>query len=129
MAPSKLSSDARKKLAANLQVLRRYDSEIQAIIDTTSHVVLYQFQHDTSSWAKKDVEGALFIFQRASAPCYGFMVMNRLSLDNYTELLNPEMNFQPSDQFLIYRSDGGDVIGIWIYEESDRIRISSQLEK
>ncbi|KAJ1960818.1 hypothetical protein GGI12_003593, partial [Dipsacomyces acuminosporus] len=65
----------------------------------------------------------------SAAPRYGFMVMNRLSLDNYTELLNSEISFQPTDQFLIYRSDGGEVIGIWIYEESDRIRISSQLEK
>ncbi|KAJ1878289.1 hypothetical protein LPJ66_011916 [Kickxella alabastrina] len=64
MAPSKLSNDARKKLAANLQVLRRYDDQIDAIVDTTSHVVLYQFEESTQSWANKEVEGALFVYKR-----------------------------------------------------------------
>ncbi|KAJ2084116.1 hypothetical protein H4R24_000325 [Coemansia sp. RSA 988] len=64
MAPGKLSPDARRKLAANLQVLRRYDSQIEALIDTTSHVVLYQFQEENQTWANKEVEGALFIFKR-----------------------------------------------------------------
>lgn len=50
MAPSKLTTDARKKLAANLQVLRRYDRQIESIIDTASHVVLYEFQAPTKEW-------------------------------------------------------------------------------
>ncbi|KAJ2602003.1 hypothetical protein GGF39_000950 [Coemansia sp. RSA 1721] len=128
MAPSKLSNDARKKLAANLQVLRRYDEQIEAIVDTTSHVVLYQFQEATQSWANKAVEGALFIYKRASAPYYGFTILNRVGLDNYTELLSADMTFQTSDQIVIYTSKSGNgIVGIWIYEEADRIRVPEQL--
>ncbi|KAJ2391325.1 hypothetical protein H4S02_001394 [Coemansia sp. RSA 2611] len=130
MAPNKPSTDARKRLAANLQVLRRYDSQIEAIIDTTSHVVLYQFQESSQSWANKEVEGALFLFKRAAAPYYGFMIMNRLGLDNYTERLSADMSFQTSDQIVIYTSkQNSGIIGIWIYEETDRQRIPEQLSK
>ncbi|KAJ2453651.1 hypothetical protein EV183_002055 [Coemansia sp. RSA 2336] len=123
MAPSKLSTDARKKLAANLQVLRRYDSQIEAIIDTTSHVVLYQFQQASQTWVSKG--GG-----RMTAPHYGFMIMNRLGLENYTEQLQEGMDFQTSDQIVIYTSPtSGGILGIWIYEEADRVRIPEQLSK
>ncbi|KAJ2885124.1 hypothetical protein H4R27_001615 [Coemansia aciculifera] len=128
MAPSKLSNDARKKLAANLQVLRRYDDQIEAIIDTTSHVVLYQFQETTQEWKNKEVEGALFIYKRFSAPHYGFTIMNRLGLENFTEHLSADMNFQTSDQIIMYTSTSGSgILGVWIYEEADRVRIPEQL--
>ncbi|KAJ2698397.1 hypothetical protein H4218_003311 [Coemansia sp. IMI 209128] len=126
MAPSKLSNDARKKLAANLQVLRRYDDQIEAIIDTTSHVVLYQFQDTTQEWKNKEVEGALFIYKRYSAPYYGFTIMNRLGLENFTEHLGGDMSFQTSDQIIMYTSRSG-ILGVWIYEEADRVRIPEQL--
>ncbi|KAJ1809586.1 hypothetical protein LPJ75_004360, partial [Coemansia sp. RSA 2598] len=128
MAPSKLSNDARKKLAANLQVLRRYDEQIEAIVDTTSHAVLYRFQEDTQSWATMSVEGALFIYKRATAPYYGFTVLNRVGIDNYTELLSADMSFQTSDQIAIYTSKSGSgIVGIWMYEEADRVRVPEQL--
>ncbi|KAI9500225.1 hypothetical protein BX070DRAFT_196005, partial [Coemansia spiralis] len=128
MAPSNLTNDARKKLAANLQVLRRYDEQIEAIIDTTSHVVLYQFQEDSQSWANKEVEGALFIYKRSSVPHYGFTIMNRVGLENYTEYLSTDLDFQTSGQIVIYKSKNSDsFVGIWIYEETDRNRIPEQL--
>ncbi|KAJ1721784.1 hypothetical protein LPJ53_003737 [Coemansia erecta] len=128
MAPSKLSNDARKKLAANLQVLRRYDEQIEAIVDTTSHVVLYQFQEATQSWANKSVEGALFIYKRSAAPYYGFTILNRVGLENYTELLDADMSFQTSGQIVIYTSkNSGGIVGVWIYEDLDRVRIPEQL--
>ncbi|KAJ2656230.1 hypothetical protein IWW48_005139 [Coemansia sp. RSA 1200] len=128
MAPGNVTTDARKKLAANLQVLRRYDSQIEAIIDTTSHVVLYQFQEQTQTWANKDVEGALFIYKRATAPHFGFTIMNRIGVENYTEYLGSEMAFQTSGQIVIYTSKSkGCIVGIWIYEETDRVRIPEQL--
>ncbi|KAJ1733974.1 hypothetical protein LPJ72_002586 [Coemansia sp. Benny D160-2] len=128
MAPGNVTADARKKLAANLQVLRRYDSQIEAIIDTTSHVVLYQFQEQTQTWANKDVEGALFIYKRATAPHFGFTIMNRIGVENYTEYLGSEMAFQTSGQIVIYTSKSkGCIVGIWIYEETDRVRIPEQL--
>ncbi|KAJ2594115.1 hypothetical protein IWW49_000096 [Coemansia sp. RSA 1797] len=65
---------------------------------------------------------------RSAAPYYGFMIMNRLGLDNYTELLSADMSFQTSDQIVIYTSaSNSGIVGIWIYEEVDRKRVPEQL--
>ncbi|KAJ2803532.1 hypothetical protein H4S07_004433, partial [Coemansia furcata] len=61
-----------------------------------------------------------------SAPHYGFTIMNRLGLENFTEHLTAEMSFQTSDQIIMYTSGGG-ILGVWIYEEADRVRIPEQL--
>ncbi|KAJ1775812.1 hypothetical protein LPJ54_003474, partial [Coemansia sp. RSA 1824] len=56
------------------------------------------------------------------------MIMNRLGLDNYTELLSADMSFQTSDQIVIYTSaSNSGIVGIWIYEEVDRKRVPEQL--
>ncbi|KAJ1748120.1 hypothetical protein LPJ78_000295 [Coemansia sp. RSA 989] len=58
------------------------------------------------------------------------MIMNRLGLENYTEQLREGMDFQTSDQIVIYTSPtSGGILGIWIYEEADRVRIPEQLSK
>ncbi|KAJ2046539.1 hypothetical protein GGH13_009320, partial [Coemansia sp. S155-1] len=65
-----------------------------------------------------------------SAPHYGFTIMNRLGLENFTEHLGADMSFQASDQIIMYTSTSGSVIlGVWIYEEADRVRIPEQLEQ
>ncbi|KAJ2813277.1 hypothetical protein FBU31_007465, partial [Coemansia sp. 'formosensis'] len=61
-----------------------------------------------------------------SAPHYGFTIMNRLGLENFTEHLTADMSFQTSDQIIMYTSGGG-ILGVWIYEEADRVRIPEQL--
>ncbi|KAJ2008768.1 hypothetical protein GGI04_001000 [Coemansia thaxteri] len=54
--------------------------------------------------------------------------MNRLGLENFTEHLDADMSFQTSDQIIMYTSPSGSgILGIWIYEEADRVRIPEQL--
>lgn len=38
--------------AMNLQVLKRQDSDVMEIIDTASHVVMYEFDQDNQSWVR-----------------------------------------------------------------------------
>ncbi|KAJ2098650.1 hypothetical protein IW146_009936, partial [Coemansia sp. RSA 922] len=65
-----------------------------------------------------------------SAPHYGFTIMNRLGLENFTEHLGADMSFQASDQIIMYTSTSGSgILGVWIYEEADRVRIPEQLEQ
>ncbi|KAJ1820459.1 hypothetical protein LPJ60_003204, partial [Coemansia sp. RSA 2675] len=52
--------------------------------------------------------------------------MNRLGLENFTEHLGGDMSFQTSDQIIMYTSRSG-ILGVWIYEEADRVRIPEQL--
>ncbi|KAJ2580503.1 hypothetical protein GGH95_002558, partial [Coemansia sp. RSA 1836] len=54
--------------------------------------------------------------------------MNRLGLENFTEHLSADMSFQASDQIIMYTSTSGSgILGVWIYEEADRVRIPEQL--
>ncbi|KAJ2885619.1 hypothetical protein IWW38_005308, partial [Coemansia aciculifera] len=56
--------------------------------------------------------------------------MNRLGLENFTEHLSADMNFQASDQIIMYTSTSGSgILGVWIYEDADRIRIPEQLSQ
>ena len=73
----------------NLQVLKRQDADVQDIVDTASHVVIYEFDQGAQSWVRhlrkrerhsapriltlpgfvmlqkrKDVEGCLFVVKR-----------------------------------------------------------------
>ncbi|KAJ2766765.1 hypothetical protein IWQ56_003590, partial [Coemansia nantahalensis] len=46
---------------------------------------------------------------------------------NFTEVLDSEMSFQVSDQIIIYTSQRSGIVGVWIYEETDRARVPKQL--
>lgn len=36
--------------AMNLQVLKRQDDDVMEIVDTASHVVMYEFDQDNQNW-------------------------------------------------------------------------------
>ncbi|CAJ0749172.1 4729_t:CDS:2 [Entrophospora sp. SA101] len=86
--------------AVNLSVLKRHDEYIVEIIDTSSHVVVYLFDRDQSTWTKKGVEGTISI-----QPVFGFIVMNRLGLDNFMAPLVDNMDLEFKDEYIIYRTD------------------------
>ncbi|KAJ2712667.1 hypothetical protein H4R19_002640, partial [Coemansia spiralis] len=62
-----------------------------------------------------------------TAPHYGFTILNRVGVENFTEVLDEGMSFQVSDQIIIYTSQRSGIVGVWIYEEADRARIPEQL--
>ncbi|KAI9202095.1 uncharacterized protein BJ171DRAFT_461707 [Polychytrium aggregatum] len=121
--------DAAARQAVNLNVLRRHDPAISAIVDTSSHVVVYNFDSATETWKKVGIEGTMFLFRKESLNRYGIFVMNRLSTDNHNEELNSEMEIQVMGDYVIYRTLDDKVVGLWIYEASDRARIAKELEK
>lgn len=65
------------KNVINLNVLKRYDSSIIHIIETSSHVVLYDFDTHSSQWKKRGIEGTLFLYERSQEPRFGFYILNR----------------------------------------------------
>ncbi|RKP33516.1 hypothetical protein BJ085DRAFT_7119, partial [Dimargaris cristalligena] len=95
------------KTAVNLSVLQRHDRSIVRLLDQSSHVVIYYFDlhanQGQGGWAKKGVEGTLFLFQRNTPPYYGFVVMNRLALDNFFVFLQPTMEVQSTSEYIIFR--------------------------
>ncbi|KAG0263160.1 hypothetical protein DFQ27_001904 [Actinomortierella ambigua] len=119
-----MNKAARK--AVNLSVLKRHDPNIAEIIDTSSYVVVYQFDEASQSWTKKGVEGTMFVFTRTTSPSFGFYIMNRLSIENFMVDLTGDLALQLTSDYIIY-SDEQNIHGIWVYEPQDRDRIGKCL--
>ncbi|KAF9168566.1 hypothetical protein DFQ26_005597 [Actinomortierella ambigua] len=98
-----MNKAARK--AVNLSVLKRHDPNIAEIIDTSSYVVVYQFDEASQSWTKKGVEGTMFVFTRTTSPSFGFYIMNRLSIENFMVDLTGDLALQLTSDYIIYSDE------------------------
>jgi len=110
----------------NLRVLGRYDRNISAILQTISHVVLYDFDSMSKEWNKRGIEGTLFVYQR-NDNTYAFTILNRLSLTNLNVRINPDFQIQQSGEYLMYKTDDT-VHGLWIFGDDDRKTLLYQLD-
>ncbi|ETO78972.1 hypothetical protein, variant [Phytophthora nicotianae P1976] len=135
MAADGLHVDRTQSNAMNLQVLKRQDADVMEIVDTASHVVMYEFDQDAQSWKRKDVEGCLFVVKRSSAPRFQIFVNNRLSTTNMTLPLDDRLQVDNVDSFLILRSpdttysSGYAIYGVWFFPEEDRAKILQLLQR
>ncbi|KAH7477108.1 hypothetical protein PRIC1_001123 [Phytophthora ramorum] len=127
--------DRAQSNAMNLQVLKRQDADVMEIVDTASHVVMYEFDQDAQSWKRKDVEGCLFVVKRSSSPRFQIFVNNRLSTTNMTLPLDERLEVDNVDSFLILRSPetgystGYAIYGLWFFPEEDRAKILQLLQR
>nr|XP_021140388.1 mRNA-decapping enzyme 1B isoform X2 [Columba livia] len=80
-----------KGLDISLAALQQHDPYISSIVDVASQ-------------EKTDVEGTLFVYTRSASPRHGFTIMNRLSMENRTEPITKDLDFQLQDPFLLYRN-------------------------
>jgi mRNA-decapping enzyme 1B len=95
-----INEQARKE--ANLRLLQRTtDPSISNILDSATHVVLYQFAPASQSWEKANVEGGLFLAVKQSG--YMMIILNRNSPDNYSIQLSANFQLQHQDPYLIFR--------------------------
>ncbi|TYZ67521.1 hypothetical protein PybrP1_004647 [[Pythium] brassicae (nom. inval.)] len=121
--------------AMNLQVLKRQDSDVMEIVDTASHVVMYEFDQDNQSWKRKEVEGCLFVVKRFSTPRFQVFVNNRLSTTNMTLAVDEHLQVSSVDSFLIMRcpdaahASGYAIYGLWFFPEEDREKILKLLTR
>ncbi|KAL3672039.1 hypothetical protein V7S43_002703 [Phytophthora oleae] len=135
MAADGLHVDREQSNAMNLQVLKRQDPNVMEIVDTASHVVMYEFDQEAQSWKRKDVEGCLFVVKRSSSPRFQVFVNNRLSTTNMTLPLEERLEVDNVDSFLILRSPdtayptGYAIYGIWFFPEEDRGKILQLLQR
>eukprot|EP00967_Tisochrysis_lutea_P154160 scaffold305710_cov30-Tisochrysis_lutea.AAC.1 len=114
-----MQTDKAKQLEYNLAVLKRRDAEISEVINMAGHVVLYQYNETTQAWDLKKVEGSLFVVARVSEPRHMFVVLNRLSSQNVVEAITADFQMELTDQFLLYRNEKAEIIGIWCVPCSD----------
>ena len=103
----------------NLRVLKRDDAGIESIIAHSKHAVLYRFDAASRQWARKNVEGALFVVSRVTEPRYAFVVLNRCGSENLTQAIGGEgFEVEPSVPYLMYKI-GSEVNGIWFHDQSE----------
>uniref|UniRef100_A0A452RSI7 5'-(N(7)-methylguanosine 5'-triphospho)-[mRNA] hydrolase n=1 Tax=Ursus americanus TaxID=9643 RepID=A0A452RSI7_URSAM len=82
----------------SLAALQRHDPYINRIVDVASQVALYTFGHRANEWVRADATG------QSASPKHGFTIMNRLSMENRTEPITKDLDFQLQDPFLLYRN-------------------------
>ncbi|CAM4483610.1 unnamed protein product [Eretmochelys imbricata] len=117
-----------KGLDISLAALQRHDPYISSIVDVASQVALYTFGHRANEWEKTDVEGTLFVYTRSASPRHGFTIMNRLSMENRTEPITKDLDFQLQDPFLLYRNARLSIYGIWFYDKEECQRIAELMK-
>lgn len=117
-----------KGLDISLAALQRQDPYINNIVDVASQVALYTYNNRTNEWEKTEVEGTLFIYTRLASPRHGFTIMNRLSMENLTEPITKDLDFQLQHPFLLYRNARLVIHGIWFYDKEDCQRIAQRMK-
>jgi len=127
-ATRNMQADKAKQMEYNLAILKRRDANITEVLNSSAHVVLYQFNEAKQSWDLKKVEGSMFVVARATEPRHMFVVLNRLSNDNVVEGITADFQMELTDQFLLYRNVRQEIIGIWFYSTSERAEIAKLLE-
>ncbi|XP_060937225.1 mRNA-decapping enzyme 1B isoform X2 [Limanda limanda] len=116
-----------KGLDISLAALQRQDPYINDIVDVASQVALYTYNNRANEWEKTEVEGTLFIYTRLASPRHGFTIMNRLNMENLTEPITKDLDFQLQDPFLLYRNARLVIHGIWFYDKVDCKRIAQRM--
>lgn len=117
-----------KGLDISLAALKRQDPYINNIVDVASQVALYTYNNRANEWEKTEVEGTLFIYTRLASPRHGFTIMNRLSMENLTEPITKDLDFQLQHPFLLYRNARLVIHGIWFYDKEDCQRIAQRMK-
>ena len=96
-------------------------------------VALYKYVG--TEWEKTNIEGTLFVYTRKCEPCFGFLILNRLSATNLIQPITKDIELQDKTPFLLYKTevsdtDDGqlvclnhlllqDIHGIWFYEQTN----------
>ncbi|XP_067855793.1 mRNA-decapping enzyme 1B isoform X1 [Heptranchias perlo] len=64
----------------------------------------------------------------SASPRHGFTIMNRLSVENRTEPITKDLDFQLQDPFLLYRNAQLSIYGIWFYDKAECQRIAELMK-
>ncbi|KAK9812955.1 hypothetical protein WJX72_006381 [[Myrmecia] bisecta] len=113
----------------NLVVLKRVDPDTEEVLASAGHVALYDFNEQESAWARKDVEGSLFLLKRKSQPRFQFIILNKKSQDNYVEDVLGGFQFEQSKPYLLYRNKKNEVVGIWFYDAAECDKFDMLLQR
>ena len=109
----------------NLRSLKHFDSSVDQILSSATQVAVYNFSNN--EWSKLDVEGALFVVSKKGANSYGLIIMNRLSTNNFNEIIDSQWDVTLNLPFLLYKNDKGNIRCVWFYDQVDCKRVYEKL--
>lgn len=132
----------------NYSVLLRHDPHLAQLFVTSSICNVYRFNIEKSEWDKTNYQGTLFIYSRVEKEGlgpgntgifpYGLMVLNRLSLEDFTlgitpEAIStrqggPEVAVEMEGNFIMIQAADGVMYGLWVFDETDRQLVLSTLQ-
>ncbi|XGW26444.1 hypothetical protein V3C99_007226 [Haemonchus contortus] len=115
--------------ARNLLSIQRIDPCAVAILDKTTHAAKYNFDVVAKAWTKTNIEGALFIIQRADKPYYSMIIANRQSLDDMVEPVNPLTKMNNEGHYLFFCKPDNQIYGLWFFSTEDCTRMYNLLKK
>ncbi len=93
---------------------------------------------------KTDIEGSMFVYQRADKPWYSLLIANRQSPADLIEPLSADLQFKLHTPYLLMcKADGivpahshrvilplsGTINGLWFYDKADCERMANQLNR
>lgn len=119
----------RQRTQFNINVLKRYDQHVENIVEQASHVVVYDFDEYSNKWEKRGFEGTLFLLKRNQSPFFSLFILNRLSPENFYQTITPGMQFEQMGDYYIYQIPEQPIMGFWIYEAKDRVKIADAVER
>ena len=78
---------------------------------------------------RKDVEGSLFVVRRAASAGGGcaVVILNKKAGPNWAEPLRPECQFEAAPPYLLTRTAGDAVVGVWFYDAAECERVGALL--
>jgi hypothetical protein len=122
-----MNDDVRKE--ANLKLLKRTcNSNIQDILATSTHVVLYEYTSATAAWTKLGVEGSLFL-TRSSNNSFDCIILNRNTPTNFTLSVSKEVQVQHQAPYLIIKVPvTAQVLGIWFPSAEERQEFYTRMQ-
>jgi len=126
-----MNVDAKFQTEANFWALKKLDPNVAKVVANFSFVSLYKFDHSSSNWKKINFEGPMFMVQRTAAAKFGMIVANRVSLENFTFVVDDSFYAELKKEFIIFKSniqkDNNDrhevppiIYGLWISDDKER---------
>jgi len=120
--------DTAEEVRMNLASLQRIDPYIIRIKESASQVALYKYS-STQEWEKTETEGTLFVYERKCEPTYGFLILNRLSTNNWIQPISSEIDSQLQAPFLLYKTKDDDITMLEFDEDEMCERIFIAIDK
>ena len=77
----------------------------------------------TQEWEKTETEGTLFVYERKCEPTYGFLILNRLSTNNWIQPISSDIDSQLQAPFLLYKTKVRDDFGQLDFTEQQNVTI------